>query len=117
GGSGASGNGTGNVNLWIDITGDANQKYFTDNVQGAFEKAYPKITMKTTYYKGQDLRRLVQTALQARSGPDIVRGPSATQTIAWSKANVLADLTPYAKKWGWNDKLSDWAIKAFTTND
>ena len=83
---------------------------------GAFEKANPKITMKTTYYQGQDLRQQVQTALQARSGPDVVRGPSATQTIAWSKAHVLADLTPYAKKWGWGSDLSSWAVKAFTTD-
>ena len=116
GGGGNAGNGTGTVNLWMDIAGDANQKYFNDNVVGAFEKANSKIDLKTTYYKGDDLRRLVQTALQARSGPDVVRGPSATQTITWSKAHVLADLTPYAKKWGWNDKLADWAIKAFTTD-
>ncbi len=114
GDAGSTGDGTGNVDLWIDITGDANQKYWDNNVVGAFTKAYPKITMKTSYYKGSDLRTQVQTALQARSGPDIVRGPSATQTITWSKANVLADLTPYAKKWDWNSKLADWAIKAFT---
>jgi raffinose/stachyose/melibiose transport system substrate-binding protein len=114
GSSGNAGSGTGNVDLWIDITGDANQKYWNDSVVGGFQKANPKITMKTTYYKGADLRTQVQTALQARSGPDIVRGPSATQTIAWSKAHVLADLTPYAKKWNWNNKISDWAIKAFT---
>ncbi|HEY2669386.1 MAG TPA: extracellular solute-binding protein [Rugosimonospora sp.] len=115
GGSGAKGSGTGNINLWIDITGAANQKYFTDSVVGSFQKAYPKTTMKTTYYKGDDLRRVVQTALQARSGPDIVRGPSATQTIAWSKAHELVDLTSYSKKWAWDSKLADWAIKAFTT--
>jgi raffinose/stachyose/melibiose transport system substrate-binding protein len=114
GGSGSKGTGTGNIDLWIDITGAKNQKYFDDSVVGAFEKAYPKIKMKTTYYQGQALRQQVQTALQARSGPDIVRGPSATQTIAWSKAHVLADLTPYAKKWDWNSKLASWAINAFT---
>jgi raffinose/stachyose/melibiose transport system substrate-binding protein len=117
GGSGSKGTGTGNVTLWSDITGAANQKYFDTNVVGAFEKAYPKISMKTTYYKGADLRQQVQTALQARSGPDIVRGPSATQTITWSKANVLADLTSYAKKWNWDNELSSWAIKAFTTDN
>jgi raffinose/stachyose/melibiose transport system substrate-binding protein len=116
GGGGGAGSGTGTVKLWIDIAGDANQKYFNDNVVAKFEKADPKIDLKTTFYKGQDLRRLVQTALQARSGPDIVRGPAATQTIAWSKAHLLADLTPYADKWDWHDKLSEWAIKAFTTD-
>ncbi len=112
--SGSKGTGTGTVKLWIDITGDANQKYFNDNVIGAFEKAYPKIDMQTSYYKGADLRAQIQTALQARSGPDIVRGPAATQTITWSKAGVLTDLSPYSKKWGWDGKLDKWALDAFT---
>ena len=32
---------TGEIELWIDIQGDANQKYFTDNVVAAFKKAKP----------------------------------------------------------------------------
>lgn len=111
-----AGAGTGNVQLWMDITGDKNQKYFNEKVVGAFAKAKPNINVKTTYYQGGDLRRLIQTALQAKSGPDIVRGPSATQTLAWNKANVLADLSAYAAKWGWDDKLSAWALQAFTTD-
>jgi raffinose/stachyose/melibiose transport system substrate-binding protein len=107
------GKGTGEVDLWIDIQGDANQKYFLD-VLAAFTAAVPAVTVKPTFYKGADLRTQVQTALQARSGPDIVRGPSATQTLTWAKAQVLADLTPYAEHWGWQDKLSSWALNAFT---
>jgi raffinose/stachyose/melibiose transport system substrate-binding protein len=113
---GSAGTGTGKVDLWLDIQGDANQKYFTENVAAAFEKAKPEIDLNTTFYKGDDLRRLVQTALQSRSGPDIVRGPSATQTIAWSKAHLLADLNPYVEKFGLRDKLSRWAVDAFTTD-
>jgi raffinose/stachyose/melibiose transport system substrate-binding protein len=112
-GAGA-GSGTGKVDLWIDIQGDKNQKYFTDKVAAVFERSNSGIDLNTTFYKGEDLRRLIQTALQARSGPDVVRGPSATQTLAWSKAHVLADLTPYAEKFGWKDSLSSWAINAFT---
>ncbi|MEV0715537.1 extracellular solute-binding protein [Asanoa sp. NPDC050611] len=113
---GSAGTGTGKVDLWLDIQGDANQKYFTEKVVAAFEKAKPEIDLNTTFYKGEDLRRLVQTALQSRSGPDIVRGPSATQTIAWSKAHLLADLNPYVEKFGLKDKLSSWAMDAFTTD-
>jgi len=113
---GDAGSGSGTVDLWIDITGDANQKYFNDKVVAGFEQANAKIDLKVSYYKGADLRKQVQTALQARSGPDIVRGPAATQTVAWSKAHVLADLTSYAKKWQWNDKVAEWALKAFTVD-
>jgi raffinose/stachyose/melibiose transport system substrate-binding protein len=107
------GKSTGSVDFWIDIQGDANQKYFTDMLT-AFTTAVPGVTVKPTFYKGEDLRNQVQTALQAQSGPDIVRGPSATQTLTWAKANVLADLTPYSKHWGWDSKLAGWALNAFT---
>lgn len=114
-GTGGS-SGTSTIDFWIDIQGDANQTYFEDNVIAAFEKANKDVDVEVTYYKGSDLRQQIQTALQARSGPDIVRGPSATQTLGWSKADVLADLTPYADKWGWSDKLAGWAMEAFTTD-
>src|SRR5690606_16979283 len=111
-----AGSGAGQIELWMDIQGDANQKFFNEQVIGTFQKAKPKITVKTTYYKGQDLRRLVQTALQARSGPDIVRGPSATQTLDWSKAHVLADRSDYSKDLGWADDIAKWAYEAFTND-
>lgn len=111
-----AGSGSGTIDLWLDVQGDANQKYFNEQVAAVFEKANPSVDLNTTYYKGEDLRRLVQTALQARSGPDVVRGPSATQTLAWSKAHALADLTPYSEKYGWKDKLSSWAMDAFSTD-
>lgn len=115
-GSGEAGGSGGTVTLWIDIQGAPNQSYFDDKVIAAFEKAHKDIDVKVTYYKGADLRKLIQTALQAKSGPDIVRGPAATQTLAWSKADVLADLSKYADKWNWSDKLAGWAMEAFTVD-
>jgi raffinose/stachyose/melibiose transport system substrate-binding protein len=107
---------TGDIDFWIDIQGDPNQAYFDDNVIAEFEKARAGIDVNVTYYTGADLRQKIQTALQAQAGPDIVRGPSATQTLAWSEAGVLTDLTPYAEKFGWSDKLLGWALEAFTTD-
>ncbi len=111
--TGCSSSSGGALKLWMDITGTANQKYFDDHVVAQFEKD-TKLKLDTTYYQGQDLRRLVQTALQAKAGPDIVRGASATQTLAWSQAHLLTDLSPYQKEWGWSDKLLGWSINAFT---
>ncbi|TDE10683.1 ABC transporter substrate-binding protein [Jiangella asiatica] len=117
-GNGSTGgdSGTGTVELWIDIQGEPNQTYFSDKVIGAFEQYQSDIDVKVTYYTGADLRKLIQTALQAKSGPDLVRGPSATQTLAWSKADVLADLSSYADEWAWADTLVSWAMEAFTTD-
>jgi raffinose/stachyose/melibiose transport system substrate-binding protein len=110
--SGGSSSG-GAVKLWMDIAGTPNQKYFDDHVVDAFHKATGG-SVGVTYYQGQDLRRLIQTALQAKSGPDVVRGASATQTLAWSQAKLLADLTEYERHYGWGDKLLPWSVDAFT---
>jgi raffinose/stachyose/melibiose transport system substrate-binding protein len=116
-GSDSGNSGAQTVEFWMDIQGGPNQAYFDDKVIAAFEKARPGIDIDVTYHTGGDLRKLIQTALQARSGPDIVRGASASQTLAWSQAGVLTDLMPYAEKWGWGDTLSGWALEAFTVDD
>ena len=108
---------TGELDFWIDIQGDPNQEYFTNSVIGGFESANDGITVNVTFHNGADLRQLVQTALAAGEGPDIVRGPSATQTLNWAKTGVLTDLTPYKDKFGWDEKLASWAIDAFTFED
>src|SRR5579875_2593478 len=108
-------NGRTDLQLWIDITGAANEKYFSTHVIDVFEKADRKVEVDTTFYQGQDLRRVIQTALQARSGPDLVRGASASLTQAWSKAHTLADLSSYAAKDHWSSKISSWALKPFIT--
>lgn len=112
-GCASSGSNSKTVALWMDIAGAANQAYFTKHVTDQFQKDSGK-TLKTTYYQGQDLRRLIQTALQAKSGPDVVRGASATLTLQWSQAHLLSDLTSYEKKYGWAKKLLPWAVNAFT---
>lgn len=108
----SGGGGGGQVAVWMDIAGTPNQKYYDEHVVGQFKKDTGK-SIKVTYYQGQDLRRLIQTALQAKSGPDVVRGASATQTLAWSQAHLLADLSEYDDKYKWSDTLLPWAIDAF----
>jgi raffinose/stachyose/melibiose transport system substrate-binding protein len=100
------------VALWMDIAGAKNQQYFDDGVVTPFTKA-ANVDLDVKYYQGADLRRLIQTALQAKSGPDIVRGASATQTLAWADAHLLADLTPYERKYAWDDHLLRWSVDAF----
>lgn len=102
------------LKFWMDVVGANNQEYFQGNVITPFQKAYPNITIDLSYYSGADLRRLIQTALQAQSGPDIVRALSASQDLAWSQAHLLAELDKYAPSGGWKTKVADWAITPFT---
>lgn len=117
-GSGSSNSGSGgpstSLSLWIDITGTANQAYFQGHVMQAFEKANPKIDINATYYAGADLRRLITTALAAKSGPDIVRGLSASQDLAWSDSHLLDTLNSFAPAGGWSSNIAGWALKPFT---
>lgn len=109
----ASGSSSKELAIWMDIAGTPNQKYYNQHVVDAFHKDTGK-SIKATYYQGQDLRRLIQTALQAKSGPDVVRGASATQTLAWSQNHLLADLSEYEQHYGWAKKLLPWSVEAFT---
>jgi raffinose/stachyose/melibiose transport system substrate-binding protein len=113
---GGSSSSAGSLTMWSDITGDPNQQYFKDKVLGAFHKAHSGVTVDATFYNGADLQKQVSTALQAHSGPDIVRGPGPTQTIPFANANLLTDLTPYSKKYGWSDHVAPWALEAFTVD-
>lgn len=99
--------------IWMDVAGTANQKYYNQHVVDAYHKDTGD-SLKATFYQGQDLRRLIQTALQAKSGPDVVRGASATQTLAWSQSHLLADLTEYEQHYNWANKLLPWSVEAFT---
>jgi len=112
----SSGSGSANLKFWMDVAGAANQDYFKKHVIDPFEASQSKIKLNVTYYSGADLRRLIQTALQAKSGPDVVRALSASQDLAWVRSNLLADLDKYAPKGGWKSKIAEWALTPFTVD-
>ena len=112
----SSSGGNATLKFWMDIAGDANQKYFNEHVVQAFESANSKVKLDVTYYSGADLRRVIQTALQAKSGPDIVRGLSASQDLAWTRSGLLKDLGPYAPKGGWDSQIAAWSMTPFTVD-
>ena len=90
------------LKFWMDIAGTSNQDYFNKNVVGAFEHVHPKIKLDITYYSGADLRRLIETALQARQGPDFRGGPSASRVLASTQAvSAQGPRDPYAPSAGW----------------
>ncbi len=110
----SGGGGKDDLSFWIDITGIANQKYFSQHVVDTFEKAKPNIDLAITYYNGNQLRQVMPTALQAKSGPDIVRGLSASQDLAWANSKLLKDLNPYAPANGWTSDIAPWSLRPFT---
>jgi raffinose/stachyose/melibiose transport system substrate-binding protein len=74
-----------------------------------FEKKHPNIRVKVTTIKVDDLRKLIKPALTSGKGPDIFAydsGPGYLGLLA--KSGLALDLTPYAKKYGWNERFPAW---------
>ncbi|MDR1431919.1 MAG: extracellular solute-binding protein, partial [Propionibacteriaceae bacterium] len=49
----------------------------------------------------------IQVALSANRGPDVVYGSGPAFASAYAAEGKLADMTPYAEKYGWKDRLLD----------
>ena len=61
---------------------------------------------------GWPIRNAVELALTSGDAPDVFyTWPSGAGLTAYAKEGYLLDLTPYAKKYGWFDRLPDWAIE------
>lgn len=111
--SGAGGD-DGTITYWANFGDNAQAQYF----QKHFAEAYPgpgkvEFTSKATNV----IDRLIQTALAAGSGPDVVITPGpSTGVPEYTKAGYLVDLDSYAKKYGWNDAFATWALNASKIN-
>jgi maltose-binding protein MalE len=62
------------IAIWEQMDPSAQDAF--DEVQAAFEEAYPLITIERTHYGTEDLRTNFLNAAVAGGGPDIVYGPS-----------------------------------------
>jgi raffinose/stachyose/melibiose transport system substrate-binding protein len=82
-----------------------------DVIVSNFKKQHPDIDIEYSVYSAMDLRAAIKTALTGGVGPDVFEydaGPSFTNVLA--KAGLLYDLTPFYKKYGWDNLFLQWAI-------
>ncbi|MDX6724244.1 MAG: raffinose/stachyose/melibiose transport system substrate-binding protein [Solirubrobacteraceae bacterium] len=108
-GGGGSAKSSGPVEFWQQ--GGAYRTYFDELVIPAFQKAHPDIQLKMSFQPTEEIYRVSRTALQAGRGPDLVPTyPGISNDLI--RAGLLADLTPYAEKYKWKDRLLGWALDA-----
>lgn len=69
----------------------------------AFNASQDKYTLKVTYNNAVD--KNIQVALAANRGPDVVYGSGPAFAAQYAAQDKIADMTPYAKKYGWQDRL------------
>jgi len=80
-----------------------------------FEAQHPNISITKSEYPADKLRTILRTALAAGTGPDIVYfelGLGHIEPII--KANLFIDLEEAAKKYGWKERITPFALDEAT---
>src|SRR5882757_8892905 len=100
-GSSSSASGRQTLQLWFWGASPAQQKTMQSVLIDGFDQSQSKYNLKVTYNNSVDSN--IQVALSANQGPDIVYGSGPSFSAAYAAQGKLADMTPYAEKYGWKD--------------
>lgn len=98
------------IQFWNNLDNQDLVTYFKKN----FVDAYPGPGKVRFSNKSTDtIDRLIQTALAAGSGPDVIVTPGPSSGLTeYTKAGYLVNLDPYASKYGWDSNFATWALDA-----
>jgi raffinose/stachyose/melibiose transport system substrate-binding protein len=88
------------------------------DVYKKYMELHPNVTIQQTVYASQvDELAAFTAALPAGKGPDVAYYDATPQYLGeMVKAGYAADLTPYAKKYGWDTKFAKYAQNLTTYN-
>jgi raffinose/stachyose/melibiose transport system substrate-binding protein len=107
---------TGKLDYWSGFASKEQETFFRTNVVDAFNATKPAATVELSVKQFDTMDRLVQTALAAGSGPDIVLASGPAQVRAYAEAGYLVPLDDFAAKLGWNDRILPWALQTGVIN-
>lgn len=99
------------IQYWTSFGSAKNKQYFSEHFVNDY---HGSSKVQLTVKSNDSIDRLTQTALAAGKGPDIILTPGPSQVAAYNDAGYLADLTTYAQKYQWSEKLAGWALGAST---
>jgi raffinose/stachyose/melibiose transport system substrate-binding protein len=97
------------ITWWVQQ--DTDMEYRQANVVDLFQEENPGITINLEPIPGDDMDRVVATALQSGAGPDILPSGGPAHAGALAQAGLLLDLDPYAEQYDWAEKLLPWALE------
>lgn len=83
-----------------------------EEIHAAWQKENPCVVLSRSVFGGGfPIRNAVELALTSGDAPDVFyTWPSGAGLTVYAKSNYLTDLTPYAEKYKWKDRLPQWAI-------
>jgi len=96
--------------VWWNEGGDEHEEDLRKHFVETFNSAHQDVRLDFIYQ--EDLDRVLRTAVQAGSGPDVVVTPGAGFVLEYINAGHILDLTEFAAKYGWKDKLLGWAYES-----
>ncbi len=87
-----------------------------EKIHAAFQKEHPCVVFSRSVFGGGfPIRNAVELALTSGEAPDVFYSwPSGAGLTTYANAGYLTDLTPYADKYKWRDRLPDWALERNT---
>lgn len=91
------------ITMWFFGTPDRNRVLLQEHLIDRFNAENPNSELVIEYRNSVDSDLV--TALLANQGPDILYGSSPAMVMNLILAGKYEDLTPYAKKYGWDEKL------------
>ncbi|MFL5660318.1 MAG: ABC transporter substrate-binding protein [Ktedonobacteraceae bacterium] len=106
----------GTVKYWIGLDDAKQRQYIKQHSIDAFMKAYPDVRIDLSFKPIDGVDRLIQIALPAGKGPDIVPTPGPSYALQYITAKLLRDLDDYAAQYKWKDNFLGWALDSGRVN-
>jgi raffinose/stachyose/melibiose transport system substrate-binding protein len=117
GGSGSGSGGSGGrqtLQFWFWGAPPDHQATMKKVLIEGFNQSQDRYTLTVTFNNAVD--KNIQVALSANKGPDVVYGSGPAFSAAYAVQGKLADMTPYAEKYGWESRILDPMYKSGTVN-
>ncbi|MDA4893160.1 ABC transporter substrate-binding protein [Microbacterium resistens] len=101
--SAGAGGGKQTLELWFWGAPPAQQDTMQEVLVDGFNASQDEYELTVTFDNAVD--KNIQVALSANRGPDVVYGSGPAFASAYAAEGKLADMTPYAQKYGWKDRI------------
>jgi raffinose/stachyose/melibiose transport system substrate-binding protein len=93
------------LELWFWGAPPAQQETMQKVLVDGFNESQDAYELEVNFDNAVD--KNIQVALSANKGPDVVYGSGPAFASAYAAEGKLADMTPYAEKYGWKDRILD----------
>lgn len=113
GGSAGEGE-AGGLEVWAAFGTDEERAYYEESVLGAFNASQDAVTAEVSVKQEDTIDRLLQTAMAAGQGPDIIPTSGPAYAAPYVTAGQFLALDDIAAERGWTERLLPWALATGT---